>query len=263
MREHSFRKYLSWFFAVAFWLTLTGGEILILIYTPIAAVQDHPQRPNQTANKEQPCGEIQTGISYLAARYHGCTALFKNLTFIDAYHDTINAFAALLVAIFTFTLWRSTDKLWRASKTQSEDMRDSIAEAARAATAMENVASGIQTSVVTSQTLLAQQRQFWAHQMRAYISVDVGAYCRQNTRRRLRFDFRPNLANAGLTPANDVLILSRLEIKDVAIPPDFNFSLQDAPRACPQLPDSQVTSRVIHGLSADSELTDASLRPSG
>jgi hypothetical protein len=34
------------------------------------------------------------------------------------------------------------------------------------------------------------------------------------------------------------------------------------PRACPQLGDSQEYSGVIHGMSADSELTDAPLRPS-
>ena len=33
-------------------------------------------------------------------------------------------------------------------------------------------------------------------------------------------------------------------------------------RACPQLGDSQAVGCVFHGLSADSELTDASLRPS-
>ena len=34
-------------------------------------------------------------------------------------------------------------------------------------------------------------------------------------------------------------------------------------RACPQLSDSQEHTRMIHGMSADSELTDAPLRPSG
>ena len=43
----------------------------------------------------------------------------------------------------------------------------------------------------------------------------------------------------------------------------FIDDLKKQTRACPQLEDSQADYRVIHRRSADSELTDAPLRPSG
>ena len=47
-------------------------------------------------------------------------AIFRFLRFIwvNANHDNINAFAAVAVAVFTFTLWRSTLKLWEAGEKQ-------------------------------------------------------------------------------------------------------------------------------------------------
>src|SRR5712664_2380169 len=52
---------------------------------------------------------------------------------------------------------------------------------------------------------------------------------------------------------------------DTAIGPISNSkkTITDFPRACPQLEDSKTYYRVIHRRSADSELTDAPLRPSG
>jgi hypothetical protein len=47
-------------------------------------------------------------------------AIFRFLRFIwvNANHDNINAFAAVAVAVFTFTLWRSTLKLWETGEKQ-------------------------------------------------------------------------------------------------------------------------------------------------
>lgn len=47
-------------------------------------------------------------------------AIFRFLRFIwvNANHDNINAFAAIAVAVFTFTLWRSTVKLWETGEKQ-------------------------------------------------------------------------------------------------------------------------------------------------
>lgn len=126
MRKRSVRQYLTWFLSICLFLVIAGGEALILVYTPISGAQDHQQHPNQPGQKEEPCGQIQSGASYFeTARYYGCAAIFKNLTFIDTYHDTINAFAALAVALFTFTLWRSTIDLYRAGENTAELARRS------------------------------------------------------------------------------------------------------------------------------------------
>lgn len=128
MRERPTRKYLTKILWAVFLSFLIGGEILILVLMPL----DHKEHPNQSGYEKEPCGQIQTGASYgEAARYYGCAALFKNLIFVDVYHDTINAFAALAVALFTFTLWRSTTDLWRAGEKQLK-IAEASAEALQA-----------------------------------------------------------------------------------------------------------------------------------
>jgi hypothetical protein len=48
-------------------------------------------------------------------------------------------------------------------------------------------------------------------QLRAYISVEMGTNFRQN--RRVRFEFRPIVNNNGQTPANEVKILSKIQLR--------------------------------------------------
>jgi hypothetical protein len=62
-------------------------------------------------------------------------------------------------------------------------------------------------------------------QLRAYVSVESGGMFRQSRKRRLRFEFRPNVINNGQTPANDVRIVSFLRISAPAIPDSFDYSL--------------------------------------
>ncbi len=63
----------------------------------------------------------------------GCRIAASLSDFIDRRHDLINALAAVAVALFTYTLWRSTEKLFAAAKQQGIDMAASIATAKRSA----------------------------------------------------------------------------------------------------------------------------------
>jgi hypothetical protein len=53
-------------------------------------------------------------------------------------------------------------------------------------------------------------------QLRAYVSVESGVMFRQ--KKGLRFEFRPNVINNGLTPAKDVRIVSNLGVVSPVIP---------------------------------------------
>jgi len=75
--------------------------------------------------------------------------LFK---FFDRHNGSFNAVAALAVAFFTWRLWRLSAQEVAALGQQSEDVKQSIAEAARAATAMETMAVASQN---TSSSALA------------------------------------------------------------------------------------------------------------
>ena len=120
-------------------------------------------------------------------------------------------------------LRQSIDTMRELGTQQSTDMTRSISQATRAATAMEDVATGIGETVSINKSVIEGQRDFWSRQMRAYISIDTGGYLRQN--RRFRFEFQPNIANNGQTPANSLTVISRIEIKVPNIPDDFDFSL--------------------------------------
>ncbi|MGA7386290.1 MAG: hypothetical protein WBW81_16820 [Methylocella sp.] len=52
------------------------------------------------------------------APVHEAIFRFSKFIWVNANHDNISAFAAIAVAVFTFTLWRSTLKLWETGKKQ-------------------------------------------------------------------------------------------------------------------------------------------------
>lgn len=48
------------------------------------------------------------------------------LSFVDTHSGALTLIATVAIAAFTFTLWRSTDKLWSAAERQRRDARHSI-----------------------------------------------------------------------------------------------------------------------------------------
>jgi hypothetical protein len=101
---------------------------------------------------------------------------------------------------------------------QAEAMERHIGEAARSATAMENIVSVIKTG---NQDV-----------MRAYLTVVIGTPIYQMRRvgqSDLQFEGRPHLVNTGNTPARKVRILIKADILPNPIPEDFTFPLPDDP----------------------------------
>jgi hypothetical protein len=116
---------------------------LIFSATPSfqSCIEDHKTRPQYSELYEK-----QKTLDIIRIRIYlngGCVGHV-----FYAEHDSIEALAALTGALFSFVLMVSTVLLWAETKrlalggeTQSKDMRDSIAEAARAAKAMEDLAA--------------------------------------------------------------------------------------------------------------------------
>jgi hypothetical protein len=106
-----------------------------------------------------------------------------------------------------------------ASVEQSDSMDRHIGEAARAASAMEQIAATIDKG----------NRAI----MRAYISVTIGNALYQERRgpgqSDLKFEARPNIVNTGGTPARNVRIKSKADILPMPIPDDFAYPLPDDP----------------------------------
>lgn len=98
----------------------------------------------------------------------------------------------IVLAISTIGLWLATIKLWRAGETQ-RNLAEDTAE----------------------------------RQLRAYVSVEAGGNGRQ--RKGARFEFKPTIINNGLTPAEDVQILSKVGLVPPIIPSNFDYGLLPAP----------------------------------
>jgi hypothetical protein len=101
---------------------------------------------------------------------------------------------------------------------QAEAMERHIGEAARSATAMEKIATTIQTG---NQAV-----------MRAYLSVVVGTGIYQERRvgqGDLKFEGKPNLVNTGNTPARKVRIRSNAAVLPLPPPENFDYPLPAEP----------------------------------
>jgi len=133
--------------------------------------------------------------------------------------DSLLAGFTLALVIFTGLLWRSTDKLWRASQEQSTDMKRSIDEAAKSAASMKLVADSMEINARTVISMHSQQ----SKQMRAYISVDIGDAFYQDRVLNLRFTGRPQMVNNGFTPAHFVGYRAKAALLPVPLPADYTL----------------------------------------
>src|SRR6266566_3435977 len=118
-------------------------------------------------------------------------------------------------------------KTVKAAGEQSDDMKCSIAEANRLATAMEKVAKDIAVSSQAAIDNVAAVRERTAQQMRAYLCVIIGSGIYQDRPNKLKFEAKPTLVNAGHTPAHKVSYRAKAAILPVPLPDDFAFPLPD------------------------------------
>jgi hypothetical protein len=100
------------------------------------------------------------------------------LSAIDARERTFNVLNATITATFTVVLALSTVFLWKETRDlrdfaqeQGADMKASIAEAARSAVAMRDVAESLAVSAKAQAEQIAFEKEISIRQMRAYLSV--------------------------------------------------------------------------------------------
>jgi hypothetical protein len=142
-----------------------------------------------------------------------------------ASNEWLTARSTLGLAIVTSILAFFTYRLWDANKTlimsaentagrQSREMQASIAEANRAATAMENVANATRADATLMQDILHKQ-------MRAYVAVNIGAATYQDEN--LKYASNPMILNTGFTPAKNVSSRVTAAILDTKLAADYKF----------------------------------------
>jgi hypothetical protein len=121
---------------------------------------------------------------------------------------------------------------------------------------MEHVAEGIAVSANAAQQSVATLRERTAMQMRAYVSVVVGAAIFQDRDRQLRFEAKPVMVNNGNTPAHNVGFWAGSAILPVPLPDNFDFPLTGERRGAAPLGPHQtfIMSAVVPEYVNDAEI---------
>ena len=138
--------------------------------------------------------------------------------FIDRYHDAIVALGTLIIAFFTFTLWRATDRLWTAgerqlkllfetSASQSRDMQASIVAAQQSAAAAAQALSANRAWMIWDNIPIHQA----SEGMMGDINFKIGLMA------------QPAWKNRGRSPALRTQIVSTSKLGNFSdeIPPQF------------------------------------------
>jgi hypothetical protein len=145
--------------------------------------------------------------------------------FIEINEHVLTAASTVFIALFTFTLWYSTHRLWLASRDQSEDTKTAIAESARSANAMEGVAASLIVSAKASTDSVELLRTNARMQMRAFLGITTGEFAIQNPETGYRFEFRPRIVNTGFTPARAVFFTSVARVFPFPLPDEIDLTL--------------------------------------
>jgi hypothetical protein len=141
----------------------------------------------------------------------------------DVVSTVITAIFTVVLAVSTALLWKETKDLRNFAQEQSNDMKASIAEAARAATAMRDVANAVSANAKAANESLAVFKDANTRQMRAYLAVGLGGVVKQDTTTNYRFEVRMTLQNVGNTPAYKVVTNTQVDVLPFPLPQDFQL----------------------------------------
>jgi hypothetical protein len=154
--------------------------------------------------------------------------------FLDRHNGAISAISTVFVALFTYTLWRATTRLWQSSQRHARHLEESIAEAGRSATAMEHVSVTLADTAASAaentrlvREMSERQARVSALQLRAYFSIQFGTVVPQDNETGYRFEPRMLIINTGHTPGYQVRHRINANVLPFPLPADFEFPLPD------------------------------------
>jgi hypothetical protein len=130
----------------------------------------------------------------------------------DVLSTIITAVFTVVLALSTVLLWKETKDLRNFAQQQGEDMKASIAEAARAAEAMSNVAKSLAVDAETGHA-----------NVRAYITTQLAGLVPQNKDTNYHYEIRLTLQNVGNTPAYKVVGNLHADVLPYPLPDDFEI----------------------------------------
>jgi hypothetical protein len=162
----------------------------------------NPEEPNVHTTGQNNVGRF--------ARFEGVIVSRERV--FDVVSTIITAIFTVVLALSTVLLWKETKDLRNFAQQQGEDMKASIAEAARSADAMRDVAKSLALDAEAAHANL-----------RAYITTGLGGVIAQNKDTGYRYEVRITVQNVGNTPANKVVADLHTDLLPLPLPVDFKI----------------------------------------
>jgi hypothetical protein len=134
----------------------------------------------------------------------------------------------LQLVVFGIQAWKLHQTV-KAAAQQGSDMQRSIAEATRAADAMEKFAASAAIGSRAATESVATTKETMTRLLRAYLCVNFGKAWFQKPETNFKFEVRVQLINAGQTPGYKVSHRAHADILPFPLPQDFAFPLPDIP----------------------------------
>ncbi len=131
---------------------------------------------------------------HACATMHEAIFRFARYVWDNASHDNVVAFGTILIALFTYVLYRSTNKLWDAGERQLDHLE------------------------TTSQ-----------RQLRAYVVANPKGVDIRGPENETSVTFQIVIKNTGQTPAHELTIVSMTELLEHPIRMPFDFTLTSGP----------------------------------
>jgi hypothetical protein len=126
----------EWVFWLLFWLAIACVTTIAIDYTKTFSDCMHEHKNDKDYQKlHERIGVFPSTTQRMSARARLVYACAGDFT--DTNNGAIVAFATVMVSFFTFTLWRSTDRLWQASILHARHMEHSVKIAERSLTEVE------------------------------------------------------------------------------------------------------------------------------
>jgi|ERR1051326_2521217 hypothetical protein len=243
----------------------TLGQVISLLLVVAASGYSQPPSPTPTVKSDQPKAPSATRQQHTNATERGteqAPIVVKIApspkTKQEAAQDENRAldqsaanwwmvrvtFAVFIVGliqtvVFAVQAWRlkqTIDKMDEVSGKQTKDIRASIAEATRSATAMEGIADSMASNVTflrgsleISREIANTQQLIIELQSRAYLVVVFDSMMPQITNQGIRFEPRMKVVNKGNTPAQEIRFAMAADAQPMPLSPDFAFPLPTDP----------------------------------
>jgi hypothetical protein len=197
------RRYRQWAFWILFWLIGTAGIGVLIDQSETFSNCVHTRKntnPYQALHK--PDGVFDGAIIREQTRLRLVSACVGEFT--ETNNGAIAALATIMVGVFTFTLWRTTARLWQTSRDQARHMERSVVSGEKAADAARDSADALaQTEravvfVVYADDNVGEEE----NRLRKVMNDNnLSEDAARNEFRSLRIAARYRLKNYGKTPA--------------------------------------------------------------